>query len=256
MILAVDIGNTNIVVGIIRGGKPDFVERISTDSSKTDLEYAVTLKTILDLHSYHPRKLTGSIISSVVPPVTTTVKSAIEKLTGQVPLVVGPGVKTGLNIKIENPAQLGSDLVVDAVAALDEYPAPLLIIDMGTATTISAIDRKGTYLGGVIIPGAAVALESLSNRASQLPHISFEAPKKPIGTNTVECMKSGTILGTACMMDGMIERMEEELGEPATVVATGGLARFIIPHCRREIIYDDYLLLKGLGIIYKKNKQG
>lgn len=254
MILAVDIGNTNIVVGIIKGGQPLFVERISTDSIKTDLEYAVSLKTVLEIHHYDPQKLTGSIISSVVPPVTTTVRSAIEKLTGEPPLVVGPGVKTGLNIKIENPAQLGSDLVVDAVAAIAEYPTPVLIIDMGTATTISAIDKKGNYLGGVIIPGARVALDSLSNKASQLPHISFEAPKKAIGTNTIECMKSGTILGNACMMDGMIERMEEELGEPATVVATGGLAQFIIPHCRRKIIYDDFLLLKGLGIIYKKNK--
>ena len=253
LVLAVDIGNTNIVVGVIRDDVPLFVERVSTDSAKTDLEYAVTLKTILEIHNLSQSCFEGSIISSVVPPVTGTVKSAIEKLSGKAPLVVGPGVKTGLNIRIENPAALGSDLVVDAVAGLAEYPTPLLIIDMGTATTISAIDKNGAYLGGVIIPGAKVALDSLSAKASQLPNISFEAPKKAIGTNTVECMKSGAVLGNASLLDGMIDRMEEELGEPATVVATGGLAQFVVPHCRRKIIVDDLLLLKGLYIIYRKN---
>ncbi|MBQ6360845.1 MAG: type III pantothenate kinase [Lachnospiraceae bacterium] len=253
MIFTVDVGNTNIVAGVIEKGKPRFVERISTDRNKTDLEYAVMLNTILELHDFTWPQVTGSIISSVVPAVTTTLNRAIEKLTGKPALVVGPGVKTGLNIKIENPQALGSDLVVDAVAGIAEYPTPLLIIDMGTATTISAIDKNGTYLGGVIIPGARVALDALSDRASQLPHISFEAPKKAIGKNTIECMKSGSVLGTASMMDGMIERMEEELGGPATVIATGGLAPFIIPHCKREIIYDDFLLLKGLYIIYRKN---
>ena len=254
MILAIDIGNTNIVVGVIRDDTPLFVERISTDSGKTDLEYAVMIKTILEIHHLDAEDYEGSIISSVVPPVTATVKSALNKLLGKDPLVVGPGVKTGLNIKIENPAQLGSDLVVDAVAGIAEYPTPLLIIDMGTATTISAVDKKGTYLGGVIIPGARVALDSLSSKASQLPHISFEAPKKAIGTNTIECMKSGSVLGNACLIDGMLDRMEAELGEPATVIATGGLARFIVPLCKRNIIYDDNLLLKGLWHLYQKNK--
>ena len=253
LVLAVDIGNTNIVVGVIRDNEPLFVERISTDPAKTDLEYAVTLKTILDIHQLSQTCFEGSIISSVVPQVTGTVKGALEKLSGKTPLVVGPGVKTGLNIRIENPSALGSDLVVDAVAGLAEYSTPLLIIDMGTATTISAIDKNGVYLGGVIIPGAKVALDSLSSKASQLPHISFEAPKKAIGTNTVECMKSGAVLGNASLLDGMLDRMEEELGSPATVVATGGLAQFVIPHCRRKIIVDDMLLLKGLNIIYRKN---
>ncbi len=254
MILAVDIGNSNIVVGAIQDTAPLFVERISTDPRKTDLEYAVTVKTILEIHDLASETFEGSIISSVVPQVTRTMSQAIEKLLGRKPIVVGPGVKTGLNIKIENPAQLGSDLVVDAVAAIAEYPAPLLIIDMGTATTISAISRDCVYLGGVIMPGAGIALDALSSRASQLPHIGFEAPRKPIGTNTIECMRSGSVLGNASMLDGMLSRMEEELGEPAFIVATGGLARFIIPHCRKTIIYDDLLLLKGLGIIYHKNR--
>ena len=253
MIIAVDIGNTNIVVGAIDKDVPLFVERISTDRIKTDLEYAVTLKTILELHHIAPEDCSGSIISSVVPPVTTTVNQALEKLLGKRALVVGPGVKTGLNIKLENPAQLGSDLVVDAVAGIAEYPVPLLIIDMGTATTISAIDAKCNYIGGVIIPGAKVALDSLTSRTSQLPSISFEAPKKPIGTNTIECMKSGIVLGNAATLDGMIDRMEDEMGCKCTVIATGGLARFVIPHCRKKIIFDDTLLLKGLNIIYRKN---
>lgn len=255
MILAVDIGNTNIVIGAIQEDRPLFVESVSTDIRRTDLEYTVTIKTVLELHALTAHDFEGSIISSVVPPLTPVVSLSLSKLLHQSPLVVGPGLKTGLNIKYENPAQLGSDLVVDAVAGIAEYPTPLFIIDMGTATTISAIDRQGAYLGGVIIPGARVALDSLSSRASQLPRIGFEAPKKAVGTNTIECMKSGAVLGNAALLDGMIERMEEELGFSATVVATGGLARYIIPHCRREIIYDDMLLLKGLNIIYKKNRK-
>lgn len=253
MVLAVDIGNSNVVVGTVHKTGVSFVERISTDHGKTDLEYAMAIKAILDLHDITPAQIKGCIISSVVPPVTAVVSKALEKLTGESALIVGPGIKTGLNIKIDNPAQLGSDLVVDAVAGIAEYPLPLIIIDMGTATTMSAIDKNGNYLGGVIIPGARIALDSMVSRTSQLPRISFDAPKKTIGTNTIECMKSGMVLGNASMMDGMIDRIEDELGEEATVIATGGLARFIIPHCKHEIIYDDTLLLKGLYLIYNKN---
>ena len=253
MVLAVDIGNSNIVVGTVHKTGVSFVERISTDHGKTDLEYAMAIKAILDLHNITPSQIKGCIISSVVPPVTAVVSKALEKLTGESALVVGPGIKTGLNIKIDNPAQLGSDLVVDAVAGISEYPLPLIIIDMGTATTMSAIDKQGNYLGGVIIPGARIALDSIVSRTSQLPRISLDAPKKTIGTNTIECMKSGMVLGNASMMDGMIDRIEDELGEEATVIATGGLAKFIIPHCKHQIIYDDTLLLKGLYLIYNKN---
>ncbi len=253
MIFAIDIGNTNIVIGAMEPSRTLFVERLSTDTGRTDLEYALAFKTVLELYSLSPRDFEGSILSSVVPPLTGAVCRALEKLFGRAPLVVGPGVKTGLNIRIDNPAQLGSDLVVDAVAGIAEYPLPLLIVDMGTATTISAIDRQGTYIGGVIIPGAGVSLDSLSSHASQLPRISLEAPKKPIGTNTVECMKSGIVLGSASQIDGMLGRMEEELGSPATAIATGGLARFIVPYCRHRILLDDDLLLKGLRILYYRN---
>lgn len=254
MILAIDIGNSNIVIGCIDETKTYFVDRLATDTQKTAAEYAILFKNILELNDISKNDIDGAIISSVVPPINSTIIEAIEKVTGITAMIIGPGVKTGLNIKIDNPAQLGSDLVVAAVAAMNEYPLPLIIIDMGTATTISCVDSKGSYLGGAIIPGVVVSLESLTNRTSQLPKISLEAPKKAIGSNTIDCMKSGLVLANASMLDGMIEKMEAELGEKATVVATGGLSQFIIPHCKRDIIYNDTLLLTGLWLIYQKNQ--
>lgn len=253
MILAIDIGNTNIVIGCIDKERIYFVERVSTDREKTALEYGVIFKLVMDLHQIESGSIEGGIVSSVVPPVNHAICEAVRKVIGITPMLVGPGVKTGLNIQIDNPAQLGSDLVVNAVAALKEYPAPLIVIDLGTATTMSAIDAKGNYLGGVIFPGVQVALDSLVSRTSQLSRISLDAPKKAIGRNTIESMKSGSILGNASMLDGMIDRFHEELQAEATVVATGGLSQFIIPYCRHEIIYDDGLLLKGLWYIYEKN---
>lgn len=253
MVFTIDIGNSNIVVGTVNRQGVLFVERMSTDHKKTELEYAILLKSAMEIHGITTNEIKGCIISSVVPPVTSVINRALEKLTGEKALVVGPGIRTGLNIKIDNPAQLGSDLVVDAVAGIAEYPLPLIIIDMGTATTMSAIDAAGNYLGGVIIPGVRVALDSMVSRTAQLPRISFEAPKKAIGKNTIECMKSGSVLGSASMLDGMIDRLEEELSQDATVVATGGIAPFITPHCRHKIVCDDTLLLKGLYLIYNKN---
>ena len=253
MVFTFDIGNSNIVVGTVNRQGVLFVERMSTDHKKTELEYAILLKSAMEIHGITTNEIKGCIISSVVPPVTSVINRALEKLTGEKALVVGPGIRTGLNIKIDNPAQLGSDLVVDAVAGIAEYPLPLIIIDMGTATTMSAIDAAGNYLGGVIIPGVRVALDSMVSRTAQLPRISFEAPKKAIGKNTIECMKSGSVLGSASMLDGMIDRLEEELSQDAMVVATGGIAPFITPHCKHKIVCDDTLLLKGLYLIYNKN---
>ena len=253
MVFTIDIGNSNIVVGTVNRQGVLFVERMSTDHKKTELEYAILLKSAMEIHGITTNEIKGCIISSVVPPVTSVINRALEKLTGEKALVVGPGIRTGLNIKIDNPAQLGSDLVVDAVAGIAEYPLPLIIIDMGTATAMSAIDAAGNYLGGVIIPGVRVALDSMVSRTAQLPRISFEAPKKAIGKNTIECMKSGSVLGSASMLDGMIDRLEEELSQDATVVATGGIAPFITPHCKHKIVCDDTLLLKGLYLIYNKN---
>ncbi len=255
MILAVDIGNTNIVIGCIEQEKVYFVERVSTDISKTELEYVVQFKTLLELYKIKVKEITGCIIASVVPPLNNIVKTAMEKLLRISPLLVGPGVKTGLNILMDNPGQVGSDLIVNAVAALKYYGAPIIIIDMGTATTISVVDEKKNYIGGMILPGVKVSLESLVNRTSQLPRISLEAPKKIIGKNTIDCMKSGIVMGQAACMDGMIERIREELGAKAPVVATGGLAGCIVPYCKKEIICDNELTLKGLDIIYRKNTE-
>ena len=253
MILAVDIGNSNIVLGCFDENEILFEDRLSTDRDSTVLEYAVIIKTSLEMHHLEYEQITGAIISSVVPSVTENVQQAIFRLIGQQAMVVSPGMKTGLNILLDDPKQLGSDRVADAVGAIGEYPCPLIIVDMGTATTISVIDGQKNFMGGMIIPGLQVSLDSLANRTSQLPPISLEAPKKVIGTNTVDCMKSGIIYSTAGSIDGAIERIEEELGETCTVVSTGGHARKIIPYCHHEILIDPHLLLKGLMTIYKKN---
>ena len=253
MILAVDIGNTNIVVGCIDGEKVCFVERLSTVSTRTELEYAISFKNILELHDIQIKDLDGGIISSVVPPVTNTVRRSMEIITHDV-IVIGPGVKTGLNILMDDPRQVGSDRIVNAVAVIHEYPVPAAIIDMGTATTICIVDEKKNYIGGAIIPGARISADTLTARTAQLPKISIEPPARLIGKNTVDCMKSGVFYGNAALLDGMLDRMEEEMGQKLTIVATGGLARALIPHCRHEILLDDELLLKGLKIIYEKNQ--
>lgn len=255
MILAIDIGNTNIVIGGFEDNKISFKERVSTNQTATDLEYAVTVKTALEVHGFSAADVTGAVLSSVVPSVTNTFKRAVEKCFGVNPLIVGPGVKNGLSILIDNPKQLGSDLVVDAVAGINEYPVPLVIVDMGTATTFSVIDSKRNYIGGLILAGMAVSTDALVSRTSQLPRFSFDIPEKVIGTNTVDCLKSGILYSNAAGIDGIVDRIEEELGEKCTVVSTGGLAGLITPLCKRKVIYDDDLLLKGLMLIYKKNMQ-
>ena len=255
MILAVDIGNSNIVLGCFENEKILFTERLSTNQNSTSLEYTILIKNILELNHLSHHSFEGGIISSVVPSVTHTVQDAMIRLTGKHIMVVGPGIKTGLKILLDNPAQLGSDRVADAVAAIHDYPCPLIIVDMGTATTISVIDREKNFLGGMIMPGLRVSLESLTMRTSQLPKISLDPPKKVIGTNTIDCMRSGIIYSTASSIEGTVNRIEEELGETCTVVSTGGLAKAIIPYCRRDIIIDDRLLLKGLMYIYNKNKK-
>nr|WP_319488234.1 type III pantothenate kinase [uncultured Caproiciproducens sp.] len=253
MILAIDVGNTNTVLGCMDDDKIHFTARFATDRTKTSDEYAILVQNLFMVNRCTFSKIEGGIISSVVPELSVVLQEAVEKVTEKVSLIVGSGVKTGLNILIDNPAQLGSDLVVDAVAAYAEYPKPALIFDMGTATTLSVLDERGNYIGGMIMPGVHLAMEALSRETAQLPHISLEAPKKITGTNTVDCMKSGAIFGNAAMLDGVIDRIEQELRQQATVVATGGLAHHIIPYCRRKIICDNDLTLKGLYIIYKKN---
>ena len=252
MILAIDIGNTNIVVGCIDKEKIYFTERVSTIWTKTELEYAIDIKTILDIYHINRSDIEGAIISSVVPQITFAARLAVQKILKKDAMIVGPGVKTGLNILLDTPGEMGADRV--AVAALAQYPVPLVIIDMGTATTISVVDDKKHYIGGMIMPGVQISLDALTSRASQLSGISIEEPKKIIGKNTVDCMKSGILYGNAAALDGIIDRIEEELGQKVTVIATGGMSRKIIPHCKRKMILDGDLLLKGLQIIYDKNK--
>ena len=253
MILAVDIGNSNIVIGGIQGMEILFEARLRTDTTKTSDEYCIDLKMILEVYKVEASALEGAIISSVVPQVLNSMKTAVKKLIGHTALVVGPGLKTGLNIKIENPAQTGADLVVASVAALREHKAPIIVIDMGTATTVTAMDETGAFIGGSICPGVKISLDALTERTALLPGLQLDQPKRAIGRNTIDCMRSGIMLGTACMLDGLIERFEEELGSKATVVATGGIAKFIIPMCRTPIVYDKDLLLKGLAILYRDN---
>ena len=254
MILAIDIGNTNIVVGCIDDEKTYFIERLSTVRTKTELEYAVDLKTVLDIYHIKKTDIEGCIISSVVPQITDIARLAAEKILKKEVMVLGPGVKTGLNIMMDNPGQLGADMVADAVAGLASYPVPFIVIDMGTATTVSVVNDKKQYIGGMILPGVGVSLDALTSRASQLSGISIDAPKHIIGKNTIECMKSGVLYSNAAALDGIVERIEEELGQRTTVIATGGLAKKIVSHCKREIILDEDLLLKGLLVIYEKNK--
>ncbi|MBR1563196.1 MAG: type III pantothenate kinase [Ruminococcus sp.] len=256
MLLAIDIGNTNIVLGCIRDDDILFRERISTNHTATDLEYAAHLRTALEIHGIDIKDIDGAIISSVVPDLTNTVKTAVNKYIGSEVMTVGPGIKTGLSILIDNPAQLGSDLVVDAVAGINEYKAPMIIIDMGTATTLSLIDEQKRHLGCTIMTGLKTSAEALVSRAAQLQNVSFDKPKKIIGTNTVDSVRNGLLYSNACAIDGMVERIEEELGQKCTVIATGGLASTVLPLCKRQdIILDDDLLLKGLKIIYKKNRK-
>lgn len=254
MILALDVGNTNIVIGCIDTERTHFIERLSTVRTKTELEYAVDIKMVLDIYHVKRSDIDGCIISSVVPQITNVIKLAAEKILKKEPMILGPGLKTGLNIMMDNPGQLGADLVADAVAGISKYHVPLVIIDMGTATTVSVVDGKKNYIGGMILPGVGVALDALTARASQLSGISIEPPRKIIGKNTIECMKSGVLYSNAAALDGIIDRIEDEIGQKATVIATGGLAKKIIPHCRRKIILDEDLLLKGLLVIYEKNR--
>lgn len=253
MLLAIDIGNTNIVIGGIQDDKILFEGRIATDHIKTSDQYGVEIKNILSLFEVKPKDVDDCIISSVVPPVFNSVYTGLVKMTGKHPLVVGPGIKTGLNIQMDVPSQVGSDRIVIAVAALAEFQPPLTLLDLGTATTIEVVGKGNAYLGGCIIPGVRVSLEALTSRTAQLPGIRLDKPKKVIGKNTIDCMRSGIMYGTAAMIDGMLDRVEEELGYSTTVVATGGMAQFVVPLCHRKIQVDRDLLLKGLNIIYKKN---
>lgn len=254
MILAIDVGNTNTVLGIMEDGCiSGNVVRMRTEEESTVAEIAIKVLDLLSYMHVSPTELEGAVISSVVPPLNGNLCKAVQSITGKRPVLVGPGVKTGLNVKIDDPGTLGADLVVGGVAAIEYYSVPAIVIDMGTATTITLVDSTGSFRGGAILPGVKLSFSALAAGTSLLPDIYISAPPHAIGTNTTDCMRSGAVLGTASMIDGMIDRMEEELGEKCALIATGGLAESVIPYCRHEIICDDELLLKGLWAIYKKN---
>ncbi len=255
MILTIDIGNSNIVLGGVKDDQIVFEARLRTEVTKTSDQYCVDLKILMEVYGVSNKDIEGTIIASVVPQVLNSMRTAIQKLTGKVPLVVGPGLKTGLNILLENPGQTGADLVVADVGALREHKPPLIVIDMGTATTMAVLDKNGAHIGGCIIPGVKISMDALTDKTALLPGLQLDQPKRAIGRNTVDAMRSGIMLGTACMLDGMIERMEAELGYKTTVIATGGIAKFIVPLCKTPMIYDKDLLIKGLAALYRDNKR-
>lgn len=253
MILTIDVGNTNVVLGCVEDGVVVSRSRLATNTSDLPNDYAMKMRQSFAFDSIDYHEFEGAILSSVVPQVNRAIRSAVRKLTGLECIIVGAGIKTGVNVKIDDPGTLAGDLITGTVGALSMYKPPIIIVDMGTATTIVAVDKDGAYIGGAIIPGVNLSFEALSQGTSLLPNISIEAPRKCIATNTVDSMKSGAVFGTAAMIDGMIDRMEAELGQPATVIATGGLSGGIIPYCKHEIKHEPDLLLKGLAILYQKN---
>ena len=254
MLLAIDIGNTNTTLGVFAGEELLFTARLATDHSRTSDQYAIELMMTFQINRQSVDVLDGAIISSVVPSLTSCMADAIFKLCSVTAMVVTPGIKTGLNIRIDNPAQLGADLVAVSVAALAYYPCPNVVCDLGTASTITVLDRNGNMLGGAIYPGIRTSLNALVGNTALLQSISFDAPAHVIGRNTTECMQSGMLYGAAALLDGMLMRIERELGEPVTAIATGGLSRSVIALCERPFIYNENLILDGLRIIFDKNR--
>ena len=255
MLLTIDAGNTNTVFTGFNGDESVFSSRINTDSARMADQYAIILSDILRLYGVSEAAIRGSIVSSVVPPVTGQVVEAVKKLTSTEPLIVGPGVKSGLNIKIDNPVELGADLVCGAVAAKTLYPCPCIAIDLGTVTKVMAIDRSGALIGGVLCPGVGKSFQVMSDSTALLPLVGAGKVGKAIGTNSAECITSGILYGTAFMLNGFIERFEHEIGEKCSLIATGGFAEVIIPHCKREIIINKGLVSHGMRIVYERNVQ-
>lgn len=256
MLLAIDVGNSNTSVGLFdRGKNLRFLASLDTDSRKTADQISVDLMNLFTLYRFDYTQVSGAILCSVVPPLNFMMEKALARLLGRPPMVVGPGVKTGLNIRLTVQTQVGADIVADAVAALEKFSPPIVTIDMGTATTIGVISQGRNYEGGMLLPGVNVSLEALSRRAAQLPDISLQHPKTLIGKTTEECMRSGIVYGTAGMLDGVIDRIREEFpGQEVNVVATGGNAPVIVRYCRNHIVYDKFLLMDGLWTIYQKNR--
>ncbi|MGN1001917.1 MAG: type III pantothenate kinase [Oscillospiraceae bacterium] len=255
MILTYDIGNANIVMHCVENGEALCRFVLSSNKERTPDEYAAVMELLAAKKGVRLADAAGAVIASVVPQLTDVLAAAVRFCAGVQPLIVGPGVKTGLNIRMDAPNELGGDLVAAAVGAQGVYPLPCILIDMAAATAVGVLDGKGCYIGGLICTGVATGQTSLSRSASQLPNVSLRAPGKVIGKNTVDGMQSGLIYGAAAMLDGVIDRIEAELGQRAAVVATGDIAAAIIPYCRRDdIVIDHDLVMRGLWNIYKKNR--
>ncbi len=255
MVLAIDVGNAVTTAGFIENGDILTVVHMQTVIGQTRAEYAVRLRQLMDFYGVRPGDFEGAIVTSVVPPVTEELVAGVRLLAGCVCILVGPGIKTGLNVRIDDPSTLAGDLVADSVAAIHWYGAPAIVLDMGTATVMAVIDAGGRYTGGAILPGVRSAYAALASGTSLLPDIAIFPPKKCIAANTVDAMRSGAVYGTASAIDGMIERMEAELGCRCRIVATGELAGAVAPCCRREITVDENLLLKGLWLLYERNSK-
>lgn len=256
MLLVMDTGNTNTVLGVFSGDKLIHQWRIETNHHKTSDEYGMLIKSLLAHEGIALEDIRGVAISSVVPPIVSSFANMCRKYFRLKPLIVGPGVKTGLNVKVDQPKETGADRIVNAVAGIHEYGAPLIIVDFGTATTFCYINKNKEYLGGVISPGIAISIEALISRASKLPKIELQFPKKVIGTNTVHSMQSGVIYGYIGLVEGILKRMKDEVGEEdIKIVATGGFANFLKKATNVFDITDSHLTLKGLKLIFEKNEQ-
>ncbi len=257
MVLAIECGNTHTTFGCVdRACKVSHLFQLPTDRNETDYGYAARIGQVLGLCGVDPQCFSGSILSCVVPSLTGTISRAVTILTGRTPLAVGAGVKSGLHLCINDPGSVAADLVCAAIAAKEFYPLPCVAIDTGTAITLTVVDERGRYVGGAILPGIEIASEALSEKAALLPHIEIQAPRRAIGTCTVDCMKSGAVFGTAGAVDGMLDRIADELGtDTLSVVATGRMSDLLATHCRHHVVRDETLILKGLRIIWDKNQR-
>lgn len=254
MILAIDIGNTNICIGGLEGDRIRFAFRMVTRPHCTPDEYTAELRFLLRRFQFEKAACTGAILCSVVPALSGSLAEAVRRLTGFEPLRVAHTLDTGLTFAIDAPERLGQDRIADAAGAAALYSLPCMTVDLGTASTYNVISADRRFLGGFIVPGVQTSLRAISAGTAQLPPIAPEAPARLIGKNTEECLNSGAVYGTAAMLEGLADRVEAELGAPLTVVATGGLARGIIPCCRRDILFDGDLLFKGLAVLYRRNR--
>jgi type III pantothenate kinase len=253
MILVMDTGNTNIVLGVYEQGQLKYHWRMETYRQKTEDEYAMQVKSLFSHVGLTFEEVNGIIISSVVPPVMYPLEQMCKKYFNQKPLVVGPGIKTGLNIKYENPREVGADRIVNAVAAIHEYGDPLIIVDFGTATTYCFINEKGEYMGGAIAPGIGISMEALFDRASKLPRIELTRPESVVGKNTIAAMQAGIVYGYVGQVEGIVARLKAQSIVEPTVIATGGLAELIARETTVIDIVDNFLTLKGLHLIYERN---